>query len=121
MAQTINTAIDEPNRWRLETPGHSGWKRTARPDDPDRYLMVSVDCHANEPPKLWLDRIDQKFRDRLPKIEVDVNGVKWAVTEGNRRSRLLDTNLKGEDEERNQAGATIEGRIRDHRRDGIDA
>ncbi|HVN89072.1 MAG TPA: amidohydrolase family protein [Candidatus Binataceae bacterium] len=121
MDETTNAQIDAPNRWRLETPGHVGWKRTARPDDPNRYLMISVDCHANEPAKLWLDRIDKKFRDRLPKIEVDVNGVKWAVTEGNRRSRLLDTNLKGEDEERNQAGATIEGRIRDHRRDGIDA
>jgi predicted TIM-barrel fold metal-dependent hydrolase len=83
--------------------------------------MISVDCHANEPAKLWLERIDKKYRDRLPRIEVDVNGVKWSVSEGNRRSRLLDSNLKGEDEERNRAGATPEGRIHDHRRDGVDA
>ena len=49
MIEDTNIQIDEPNRWRLDTPGHSGWKRTARPDDPNRYLMISADCHANEP------------------------------------------------------------------------
>jgi hypothetical protein len=27
--------VDEKNRRRLETPGHAGWERTARPDDPN--------------------------------------------------------------------------------------
>src|SRR5580698_9632769 len=36
--------IDNANRWRLETPGHIGWARTARPDDSGRYLMISSDC-----------------------------------------------------------------------------
>ena len=36
------------NAWRLETPGHAGWTRTARPDDPNKYFMVSSDCHATE-------------------------------------------------------------------------
>lgn len=121
MLEDTNIQIDQPNRWRLETPGHLGWKRTARPDDPNRYLMISVDCHANEPARLWLERMDKKFHSRLPRIEVDVNGVKWSVSEGNQRSRLLDSNLEGEDAERNKAGATPSERIRDHRRDGIDA
>jgi len=89
--------INEPNRWRLETPGHSGWQRTARPEDPDKYLMVSADCHCNEPTNLWVDRIDRKYRDRLPRVEVDENGVKWAISEGWARSRLLDSHLEGED------------------------
>jgi predicted TIM-barrel fold metal-dependent hydrolase len=115
------TTIDEPNRWRLETPGHNGWKRTARPDDPNRYLMISADCHANEPSNLWADRIDKKFRNRLPRIEIDDKGVKWTVSEGWARSRLLDSNLEGEDKMRSKAGADPLERLRDHERDGIDA
>ena len=113
--------IDEPNRWRLNTPGHQGWPRTARPDDPNRYLMISSDCHANEPNGLWHQRLDKKFHHRLPRIEVDDKGVKWLVNEGMQRSRLLDNRLEGEDHERNKSGYTPEQRIADHRRDGVDA
>ena len=113
--------INEPNRWRLETPGHSGWKRTARPGDPDKYLMISADCHCNEPSNLWVDRIDRKFRDRLPRIEVDENGVKWSISEGWARSRLLDNRLEGEDHLRSKAGADPEQRLKDQIRDGVDA
>ncbi len=121
MIEDTNIQIDEPNRWRLETPGHSGWKRTARPDDPNRYLMISADCHANEPSGLWLQRMDKKYHNRLPRIEVDESGVKWVVNEGMQRSRLLDSHLAGEDDMRNKSGYTPEQRIADHRRDGIDA
>ncbi len=121
MIEDTNIQIDEPNRWRLETPGHSGWKRTARSDDPNRYLMISADCHANEPSGLWLQRMDKKYHNRLPRIEVDENGVKWVVNEGMQRSRLLDSHLAGEDDMRNKSGYTPEQRIADHRRDGIDA
>ena len=121
MIEDTNIQIDEPNRWRLETPGHSGWKRTARPDDPNRYLMISADCHANEPSGLWHQRLDKKYHHRLPRIEVDEKGVKWVVNEGMQRSRLLDSHLSGEDDMRNKSGYTPEQRIRDHRRDGIDA
>ena len=121
MIEDTNIQIDEPNRWRLETPGHAGWKRSARPDDPNRYLMVSADCHANEPAGLWVQLMDKKYHNRLPRIEVDENGVKWVVNEGMQRSRLLDSLLAGEDDMRNKSGYTPEQRIRDHRRDGIDA
>jgi hypothetical protein len=30
MIEDTNLQIDEPNRWRLETPGHRGWKDTAQ-------------------------------------------------------------------------------------------
>ena len=116
-----NESIDQPNRWRLETPGHQGWKRTARPGDPNRYLMISADCHANEPANLWAERIDKKYRDRLPRIEIDENGVKWSISEGWARSRLLDSALQGEDQMRNSRGADPLERLRDHARDGIDA
>ena len=53
--------INAPNLWRLETPGHSGWDRTARAGDPKKYFMVSTDSHANEPPDLWEKRIDAEI------------------------------------------------------------
>ena len=56
--------VNEPNRWRLESPGARGWTRTARPGAPNKYFIVSADCHANEPSSLWADRIDQKYKDR---------------------------------------------------------
>ena len=35
-----DVVVNEPNRWRLATPGHAGWSRTARPGDPRKYFMV---------------------------------------------------------------------------------
>src|SRR5215470_4297921 len=99
--------IDSANRWRLETPGHSGWKRTVRPGDPDRYLMISCDCHANEPSNLWHERLDKEYRSRLPRIEVDAQGVKWMISDGLRRTRIQESIFEGEDLVRNKAGAII--------------
>ena len=113
--------INAPNRWRLETPGHAGWSRTARPDDPNKYFIVSADCHANEPSNLWAERIDAKYRDRLPRVTTDANGVKWRVSEGHRPDRLRVDEMEGEDRLRQQAGADPWDRLRDHERDGIDA
>ncbi len=113
-------SIDEPNRWRLKTPGHSGWRRTARPEDPNKYFMVSADTHANEPANLWKERLEEKYAQRLPRIEIDENGVKWTVSEGWQRSRLLDSNLEGEDQIRSKTGATAAERLRDLDRDGVD-
>src|SRR5271167_711110 len=99
MAQEANF-VDEKNLWRTETPGHQGWERTARPGDPNKYLMISTDCHCNEPGNLWQERIDEKYRQRLPHIETDENGVKWMVSEGWQRSRAPERNgfkFEGED------------------------
>jgi predicted TIM-barrel fold metal-dependent hydrolase len=118
--------VDEKNRWRLETPGHSGWPRTVQPEDTGRYLMISADCHCNEPGNLWWERIDHKFRHRLPHVEVDANGEKWNVAEGYQKSRLRARNIAdaprgGEDRLRGDAGRDPQDRIRDHARDGLDA
>ena len=77
-----NIAVDEKNRWHLETPCHAGWVRTARPDDPNRYLMLSADYHRNEPSILWYTRLDERFRKRAPHIEVDEKGDKWLMVGG---------------------------------------
>jgi len=87
-----------------------------------RYFIVSSDCHVAEPPDLWQTRIDEQFRHRLPRVEVDENGVKWSVREGHRPVRIRDLKLEGEDLERSKAGSREpEIRWADHARDGIDA
>jgi predicted TIM-barrel fold metal-dependent hydrolase len=112
--------VNEPNRWRLETPGAAGWPRTARAGDRRKYFMVSADCHANEPADLWATRMDAKYRERLPRVITDKDGVQWRVSEGHRPDRLRISQMEGEDAARNKAGATAAGRIGDHDHDGID-
>jgi len=115
--------VNEPNRWRLDTPGESGFARTARPTESKakKYYMVSTDTHANEPANLWAERIEPKYRDRLPRVITDEEGVKWRVSEGHRPDRLRLSNLDGEDKARSEAGVGPTNRMRDHDLDGIDA
>src|SRR5437870_13514744 len=94
--------VDVPNQWRLQSPGHAGWTRTARPDDPNKYFIVSADCHANEPAFLWAERVDAKYRDRLPRVITDAEGVQWRVPAGHRPHRIRVNNLEGEDHQRPQ-------------------
>jgi len=112
--------VNEPNRWRLHSPGHAGWPRTARPGSPNKYFMISADCHANEPAGLWAERIDRQYRDRVPRVITDEHGVQWRVSEGHRPDRLRLSELEGEDLVRSKAGADPLERLRDHARDGID-
>jgi predicted TIM-barrel fold metal-dependent hydrolase len=117
----MSTVVNEPNLWRLETPGHATWPRTARPSDPRKYFIVSADAHANEPADLWVTRIDAKYRERVPRVIVDAEGVKWRVSEGHRPDRLRVDDMVGEDKLRQQSGADPVQRLRDMEQDGIDA
>jgi hypothetical protein len=112
---------NEENLWRAETPGPEGWQRTARRDDPDKYLMISADTHANKPFDLWATRIDKKYRDRLPRVVTDKNGKQWRYSEGHRKARLMEFRMLGEDGARGKAGAALEDRLADNGYDGIDA
>ena len=82
--------------------------------------MVSADGHANEPANLWVERIEAKYRERLPRVITDKDGVQWRVSEGHRPDRLRLSTLEGEDQARNKAGADPLGRLADHDLDGID-
>ncbi|MSO76539.1 MAG: amidohydrolase [Alphaproteobacteria bacterium] len=115
-----DTPINAPNLWRLETPGHAGWQRTGRADDAGKYFMVSTDCHANEPPDLWEKRIDQKYRERVPRIITDENNVQWRYCEGYRPDRVRISSFEGEDWVRAKAGADPAERLADNGKDGID-
>ena len=121
---TLNPAerSEHFNSHRYETPGHDGWPRVATPGSASKFLMISADCHVNEPPNLWVERIDEKYRHRLPRIEVDADGVKWSIVEGYHPVKIRDLKMEGEDQERAKVGKSDPAeRLRDQARDGVDA
>lgn len=38
------------------------------------YKIIDGDAHMCEPPNLWVERIDEKFRDRAPRVVKDPDG-----------------------------------------------
>ena len=112
--------VDENNRWRLQTPGVEGWSRTARVDDPNKYFIVSADGHVQEPGGLWNERMDVRYRDRLPGMSTNSKGDRFQKTEGFRPLRLQNIAFEGEDLLRNKSGNTPEERLRDLSADGVD-
>ena len=47
----------------------------------DNHVVISSDSHVFEPPDLWTQRIDSRFKDRAPHME-RVGGVDHLVVEG---------------------------------------
>ena len=33
-----------------------------------QHRVISADSHMTEPANLWVDRLDEKFRDRAPRV-----------------------------------------------------
>src|SRR6202012_5966313 len=79
----MSLQVSEKNAWRTETPGIEGWTRTARPDDPHKYFMVSADCHTTESLD-FLKGGDKKYETRIPHVETRDDGSQFLITEGNR-------------------------------------
>jgi hypothetical protein len=46
-------------------------------------LLISADSHFVEPPTMWAERVDRKFRDRAPHTVKGLNGREgeWFVCE----------------------------------------
>jgi predicted TIM-barrel fold metal-dependent hydrolase len=131
------------NAWRQETPGSADWPRTARPGDPQKFFMVSSDCHANEPASYLADHIEAEYRHRIPRLETREDGSQWMITEGTRPSmvrpgrstktvqeqqsfekaehnRHYGSRMEEEDRLRNATGRTVEERLADQDADGVD-
>ena len=74
----MNTAVaNPPTRLQAPTPAKQQLKE---------FFVVSADSHVNEPPDLWVKRVDEPFRNRVPHVEVDDQGRKWFLIEGFRKS-----------------------------------
>jgi predicted TIM-barrel fold metal-dependent hydrolase len=126
------------NDWRLTSPGHSGWTRTARPGDPNKYFMVSADTHASEP-KDFLQHLEPEYLARAPRVETRENGSMWLVCEGSKPMLVrgpakaegapvatggraeFTSPMDDEDLMRSKAALTVEMRLADQARDGVDA
>ena len=52
------------------------------------YKLYSSDSHIVEPPDLWQDRIDPKFKDRAPYMVAEEDGDQWYV-DGNHKFGVL--------------------------------
>src|SRR5262249_29519660 len=136
----MSTALK--NAWRVGTPGVVGWSRTARPGDPGKYFMVSADCHVTES-LAFLGTIEPQYGDRVPHVEERDDGAQFLVTEGNRPqlvrpgtrsapvqeqqayeraadNRSSRDRMEEEDALRAASGRTIEQRLDDQARDGVD-
>ena len=42
------------------------------------YKLISADSHVSEPPDLWTERVDQKYRERAPQLMVNPPGKEGA-------------------------------------------
>jgi predicted TIM-barrel fold metal-dependent hydrolase len=122
--------VNPENEWRLETPKPQGWGQSVYPDSDKKYFMISVDAHLMPPRDMFKKRMDKKWHEMLPRMEVR-DGVRYIVTEGTRAYPLVDFELSGEDEYRmatggtlpdpeKQTGEDISVRVADQRKDGID-
>lgn len=139
---TTTEPAPSKNAWRLETPGAEGWARTARPGDPNKFYMVSADCHITEPLKLF-ELVEPEYRHRTPRTQEREDGSQWLVTEGNRpqmvrpgaktrtvqerqsferaeHDRHSRSRMEDEDLLRTGAGKTVEQRLVDQAADGVD-
>src|SRR3954451_8783701 len=138
---TLVDPAPSKNAWRIGTPGVEGWTRTARPDDPHKYFMVSADWHTTEG-MAFLEGVEPEYRHRVPHMEERENGAQYMITEGNRPqltrpppgqtvqdqqsyekttdNRAAKDRMEDEDVARQNGGRTIEQRIADQERDGID-
>ena len=80
---TIQDETSSRNAWRLESPGAEGWPRSARPGAPNKYFMVSADCHVTESMQ-FLRTVPDEFIERIPHVETRADGSVVLITEGNR-------------------------------------
>jgi len=43
-----------------------------------QYKLISADSHVNEPPDLWASRVDKQYRERAPRLALDIPGKEGA-------------------------------------------
>ena len=52
------------------------------------YKLISADSHVSEPPDLWVERVDKKYRERAPRLVIDPPGRR-APTSSTRATRRI--------------------------------
>ena len=87
--------------------------------------VISADSHIQEPPELYSEWLDTKFRDRAPRREVR-DGKTYVIVDGKkpRRVDLADERATEDDQNREfrsdpTGGRDVERRLSDMARDGV--
>src|SRR6476620_7877920 len=62
----------------------------------DRFKVIDVDTHITEPPNVFVDRVSQRYRDRVPHVE-RVGGEDIWVANGERIGKPGSTSMAGFD------------------------
>lgn len=139
-------AQTERNAWRLQTAGPTSFGDRLITGAKDKYFIVTADAHANEPLDFLTSRVtDPQYKDRLPRVKVDDEGVQWLHTDGwppqrvsvpsNRRDLLPEQEsfesfevlapytdrMEDQDVLRSASGRSVEQRLQHAAEDGVDA
>ena len=96
------------------------------------FSVISADSHVSEPPNLWVDRMDRKYRERAPRIErygdsdcfvyegqVAPQPIGLGVMAGKKPEDFKAMGVKLED--CRPGGWDTQARIEDQKIDGLDA
>lgn len=142
----MSTSTVSKNAWRLRGGGPVAWGERLITGSKNKYFMVSSDSHTNEPLDVFASRItDPQYKDRLPRVVADDEGVKWLLTDGwapqrvhipaDRKDLLpqlesfenyevlspYDERMEDEDVLRSASARNIGQRLKDNAADGVDA
>jgi predicted TIM-barrel fold metal-dependent hydrolase len=87
--------------------------------------LISADSHIQEPPELYSEWIDKRYRERAPRVEKRADGT-YLVVDGKkpRRMDLAEERINEDDRNREfrndpTGGRDIELRLKDQARDGV--
>jgi predicted TIM-barrel fold metal-dependent hydrolase len=126
MTTAVLPEVNPENQWRVESVRPSGWARSPRADARQKYFICSTDGHIT-PPMSILDRLDAKYKERLPRVEKHEKG-EFLIADGLLPRRQVESGLSGEDLYRSKAGVVGEDpaeamalRFADMDADGCDA
>ena len=88
-------------------------------------LAISADSHVEEPPEVFRDWIDAKYRDRGPRVE-ERDGKTYRIVDGKRPRRLDLAEARASEDDQNRqwrhdptGGRDVERRLEDMARDGV--
>src|SRR5207244_1210295 len=100
------------------------------------YKLISADSHVSEPPNLWVERVDKKYRERAPRLAINPPGKEGAyflyeghaphpigigLAAGKSPQELAEFLTKASYADARPGGFDPAERLKDNERDGVGA
>ena len=89
--------------------------------------VISADSHVQEPPELYSERMDRRYRDRAPRFE-ERDGATYSIVDGKKPRRVDIAKERADEDDQDRefrndpsGGRDIGRRLEDQERDGISA